>query len=130
MKRALGLEIRTPRGVLVETEVERLVAEDRDGWFGVWPGRLDLLAVLPPGLLHYEDAQGEMFVAVDAALLELRAGRIQVLTQVAHVSRDLDGIADEVAARLQRRRERVALQRTVLEDLAMEARRRLVRRSS
>jgi len=126
--RRLHLEIRTPQGVVVETEVTRVVAEDRDGWFGLLPGRLDVVAVLPPGLLLFDDAEGEAFVAVDAALLELRGGRVQVLTQAAQLSRDLDGIGDEVEARLRQRQARTALRRTVLEELAREARRRVVRR--
>ena len=122
----LHLQIRTPVGLVVDQEVRRLVAEDRDGWFGVLPGRTDLVAVLPAGLILFEDGEGEGFVAVDEGLLDLRQGRCLVLTQVAHVSRDIDAIADEVEARVRLRRRRSALQRTMLAELAMEARRRLV----
>ncbi len=53
-----------------ETEVLRIVAETREGSFGLLPRRLDCVAALVPGILTYETkAEGEVFVAVDEGVL-------------------------------------------------------------
>lgn len=53
-----------------ETGVSRVVAETREGSFGLLPRRLDCVAALAPGILTYETAAlGEVFVAVDEGVL-------------------------------------------------------------
>ncbi|WP_283431063.1 F0F1 ATP synthase subunit epsilon [Neorhodopirellula lusitana] len=50
--------------------VLRIVAESREGSFGLLPNRLDCVASLVPGVLVYETvADGEVFVAVDEGVL-------------------------------------------------------------
>jgi len=71
----------------VKTEVLRVVAETREGSFGLLPHRLDCVAALVPGILIYETAiDGEVFVAVDEGVL-VKAGS-EVLVSV---RRALDG---------------------------------------
>ena len=53
-----------------KTGVSRIVAETREGSFGLLPHRLDCVAALAPGILTYEtEADGEVFVAVDVGVL-------------------------------------------------------------
>ena len=50
--------------------VSRIVAETREGSFGLLPHRLDCVAALTPGILTYETTtDGEVFVAVDEGVL-------------------------------------------------------------
>jgi F-type H+-transporting ATPase subunit epsilon len=50
--------------------VSRIVAETREGSFGLLPHRLDCVAALAPGILIYEtEAEGEVYVAVDEGVL-------------------------------------------------------------
>jgi F-type H+-transporting ATPase subunit epsilon len=50
--------------------VSRIVAETPAGSFGLLPQRRDCVASLAPGILVYEtEADGEVFVAVDAGVL-------------------------------------------------------------
>jgi len=67
----MHLKVLLPFGVFAEkTGISRLVAEAREGSFGVLPHRLDCVAALAPGILTYEsDADGEVFVAVDQGVL-------------------------------------------------------------
>ncbi len=123
---ALSLQIRTPHGLLVAQAVDAITAEDRSGWFGVAPGRADLVAVLPPGLLTFRDSEGEGFVALSGGLLELRSGRCRVLAREAVVSRNLDEIADELEAHLRDRNARSETHRSVMDELVREALRRMV----
>ncbi|MCA9623430.1 MAG: hypothetical protein KC731_30625 [Myxococcales bacterium] len=121
----LHLEIRTPRGLLVDGPIRRLAAEDLDGWFGILPGRTDVVAALPAGLLVFEDEDGEAFLALAGGLLDLRAGDCRVMAREAVLSRDLDAISEAVDAHIDERRRRGGRQRDVMADLAREALRRL-----
>jgi F-type H+-transporting ATPase subunit epsilon len=50
--------------------VKRIVAESGKGSFGIWPHRLDCVAVLAPGIFIYEtESGGETYVAVDEGVL-------------------------------------------------------------
>ncbi len=123
----LILEVRTPEGVLLRQEVNAIRAEDRSGWFGVLPSRADVIAVLPPGLLAFRDAEGEGFVALAGGMLELKHRVCRVITLEATVARELDDLADALARQSQRRRDRAEVHRGVVRDLAREALRRLLR---
>jgi F-type H+-transporting ATPase subunit epsilon len=67
----MNLKILLPFGVFAEKSgVARIVAETRQGAFGLLPHRLDCVAALAPGVLTYEDnAEGEAYVAIDEGVL-------------------------------------------------------------
>jgi len=67
----ITLKILLPFRIFAEkTGVSRIVAETREGSFGLLPRRLDCVAALTPGILTYEnDAEGEVYVAVDQGVL-------------------------------------------------------------
>ena len=76
-------------------EVASVVAEDRDGWFGIRPGRADLVALLPAGLLVFRDPGpegAEGFVALSGGVLDLAGSRCRVLAGDAVLSRSLEDI--------------------------------------
>lgn len=123
----LHLELRTPAGVVLDQSVDAITAEDLTGWFGIRPGRLDLIAVLPPGLLVYRDEQGEGFVALAGGLLNLEQGHCRVISLEAAAARQLDDIAEQVALQARRRQEQAEVHRGVVRDLAREALRRLLK---
>jgi|SRR5450432_1058457 len=67
----MNLKILLPFQILAEkTGVLRIIAETREGAFGLLPNRLDCVAALAPGILTYETkAGGEAYVAVDEGVL-------------------------------------------------------------
>jgi F-type H+-transporting ATPase subunit epsilon len=67
----LNLKVLLPFRIFVEkTGVSRIVAETREGSFGLLPHRLDCVAALAPGILIYEaETGGEVYVAVDEGVL-------------------------------------------------------------
>jgi F-type H+-transporting ATPase subunit epsilon len=67
----INLKVLLPFRIFAEeTDVFRVVAETRDGSFGLLPHRLDCVAALTPGILIYEkEAEGEVYVAVDEGVL-------------------------------------------------------------
>jgi len=67
----MNLKVLLPFQVFADTAgVSRIVAETREGSFGILPRRLDCVAALAPGILVYEtEAAGEAYVAVDEGVL-------------------------------------------------------------
>jgi F-type H+-transporting ATPase subunit epsilon len=67
----MNLKILLPFQVFAEkTGVTRMVAETREGSFGLLPHRLDCVAALVPGILTYQtESGGEVWVAVDEGVL-------------------------------------------------------------
>ncbi|WP_440948542.1 F0F1 ATP synthase subunit epsilon [Methanosarcina sp. T3] len=72
----MNLKILLPFQIFAEKKgVSRIVAETREGSFGLLPHRLDCVAALEPGILIYEaEAEGEVYVAVDEGVL-VKAGK-------------------------------------------------------
>jgi F-type H+-transporting ATPase subunit epsilon len=76
----MRLEVLLPFRIFADkADVLRIVAETRDGSFGLLPRRRDCVAALVPGILTYEsEADGEVFVAVDEGVLVKIGDRVQV----------------------------------------------------
>ena len=94
----MNLKILLPFQVLAEKSgVSRIVAETREGSFGLLPHRLDCVAALVPGILIYEtESDAEVLVAVDEGVL-VKAG-LDVLVSVrrAMVGTDLGQLREAV----------------------------------
>jgi F-type H+-transporting ATPase subunit epsilon len=71
----MNLKVLLPFRIFAEkTGVLRIVAETREGSFGLLPHRLDCVAALAPGILVFEtEAEGEVCIAVDEGIL-IKAG--------------------------------------------------------
>ena len=67
----MHLKVLLPFQVFAEkTDVTRIVAETREGSFGLLPHRLDCVAALVPGILIYQTGSGgEVLVAVDEGVM-------------------------------------------------------------
>ena len=77
--------------------VLRIVAETRDGSFGLLPNRLDCVAALTPGILTYEtEAEGEVYLAVDEGVLVKTGPEVLVSVRRALRGADLGQLRDLV----------------------------------
>lgn len=67
----MNLKILLPFKIFADkTGVSRIVAESRDGSFGLLPHRLDCVAALAPGILVFEtETEGEVCMAIDQGIL-------------------------------------------------------------
>ena len=67
----MKLKVLLPFEVFADkTGVSRIVAETREGSFGLLPHRLDCVAALAPGILTYQiGTQAEVYMAVDEGVL-------------------------------------------------------------
>jgi len=94
----MNLKVLLPFQVFVDkTGVTRIVAETREGSFGLLPHRLDCVAALAPGILIYEDeAEGEVYVAVDEGVLIKTGPDVLVSVRNAIAGTDLRQLRETV----------------------------------
>jgi F-type H+-transporting ATPase subunit epsilon len=80
-----------------ETGVLRIVAETREGSFGLLPHRLDCVAAIVPGILTYAtEAGGEVFMAVDEGVLVKTGADVLVSVRRAITGTELAGLRESV----------------------------------
>ena len=98
LRSIMNLKILLPFQIFAEkTGVLRIVAETRQGSFGLLPHRLDCVAELAPGILIYEtESHGEMFVAVDEGVLVKTGPDVLVSVRRAIGGTDLSQLRDAV----------------------------------
>ena len=94
----MNLKVLLPFQVFAEkTGVTRIVAETREGSFGLLPHRLDCVAALTPGILIYEtEADVEVYVAVDEGVLVKTGLDVLVSVRNAIAGTDLGKLRDSV----------------------------------
>ena len=94
----MRLKILLPFQIFAEKNgVSRIVAETRQGSFGLLPHRLDCVAALVPGILTYQtESEGEVFVAVDQGVLVKTGPDVLVSVRRAIVGADLGQLHDAV----------------------------------
>lgn len=94
----MNLKILLPFKIFAEkTGVSRIVAETREGSFGLLPNRLDCAAALVPGILIFEtEMEGEVYVAVDEGVLVKTGPEVLVSVRRALAGTDLSQLRDAV----------------------------------
>ena len=102
----MRLSLTTPRGALVDAEVDEVTAPGALGEFGVLPGHVPFLSVLKPGVFVYRTKEGPRYLAVGDGVLEVarltgdKGDKVLVLVDQATHARevDRDAAAKELAA--------------------------------
>ncbi|MFT7392196.1 MAG: F-type H+-transporting ATPase subunit epsilon [Paracoccaceae bacterium] len=100
MTAAMHLTIATPTEVLLDAApVTAVRAEDETGSFGVLPGHVDLLTVLPPSVLRWRGPDGGRgFCAIQGGVMTMTGGaRVAVACRGGLIGDDLPMLAAEVA---------------------------------
>jgi F-type H+-transporting ATPase subunit epsilon len=95
----MHLKVLLPFQVFAEkTDVTRIVAETREGSFGLLPHRLDCVAALVPGILIYQtESGGDVLVAVDEGVLVKTGADVLVSVRRAIGGTDLGQLHAAVA---------------------------------
>jgi F-type H+-transporting ATPase subunit epsilon len=123
----MNLKILMPFRMFAEkTGVSRIVAETREGSFGLLPHRLDCVLALTPGILIYEtEAEGEVYIAVDNGVLVKAGPDVLVSVRRAVVGTDLGKLRDSVEQEFAALDEREQSVRSVMAKLEAGFLRRL-----
>ena len=94
----MNLKVLLPFRIFAEkTGVSRIVAETRDGSFGLLPRRLDCVAALAPGILIYKnEGEAEVYLAVDEGVLVKTGFEVLVSVRNAIGGTDLGQLREAV----------------------------------
>jgi len=94
----MNLKVLLPFQVFAEkVGVVRIVAETREGSFGLLPRRLDCVAALAPGILIYEtDTEGEAYVGLDEGVLVKTGPNVLVSARNALAGTDLGKLREAI----------------------------------
>jgi F-type H+-transporting ATPase subunit epsilon len=75
----MNLKILLPFRIFLDLkQVSRIVAETREGSFGLLPHRLDCVAALVPGILAYTVGDDTAYLAVDQGVLVKSSAEVMV----------------------------------------------------
>jgi len=124
----MNLKVLLPFQIFAEkTGVSRIIAETREGSFGILPRRLDCVAALAPGILIYEnEIEGEVYVAVDEGVLVKTGLDVIVSVRNAIAGSDLGQLREAVEREFLDLDEREQSVRSVLAKMESGFIRRLV----
>ena len=94
----MNLKVLLPFQIFAEkTSVSRIVAEAREGSFGLLPHRLDCVATLAAGILIFETKiEGEAYAAVDEGVLVKTGSDVLVSVRNAIAGTDLGRLREAV----------------------------------
>jgi F-type H+-transporting ATPase subunit epsilon len=90
MDKLFLLEIVTPLGLVVSTQVEEAYVPGSQGDFGILPGHVPFLTSLRVGELHYRQGKEIHYVAVNRGFADVRATRTTILTDTAEPAGEID----------------------------------------
>ena len=125
---SMTLRVLLPEKVVLEQEVQKVVAEGENGSFGLLPRHVDYVEPLVPGILSFVpvDDEDEVFAAVDEGLLVKCGSEVLVSVRNAVVGPELGHLEATVRDRFHRVDEREQAMRTALAKLESEVVHRFV----
>jgi F-type H+-transporting ATPase subunit epsilon len=123
----MNLKVLLPFRIFAEKKgVSRIIAETRDGSFGLLPHRLDCVAALAPGILIYEtENEGEVYIAVDEGVMVKTGLDVLVSVRNAIGGKDLGQLHDAVKREFMKLNEREQNVRSVMDKMESDFIRRL-----
>ena len=94
----MRFSLTTPRGAVIDTDVDEVTAPGALGEFGVLPGHVPLMAALKPGVLLYKAKDHTGVVAIGQGFLQVAPlsgtdtshDRVLVLVDTALPAKDVD----------------------------------------
>ena len=86
----LNLQVVTAERIILDDEVDSLVAPGSDGELGILPRHAPLLSGLKPGELRYRRGGEENFLAIGGGFIEVLNNKVIVLADSAERSEEID----------------------------------------
>jgi F-type H+-transporting ATPase subunit epsilon len=106
----LHLEIVTPARVVLEKDVDMVVAPGSEGEFGVLPGHVSFLSGIVPGELRYTADSEKEALAVTAGFAEVFKNKVSILVDAAEKASEID--VDRATKAMERAKERLSRDRS------------------
>jgi len=86
----LTLSVVAPDKSVVETEASSVVAPGTEGYFGVQPGHVPMVAALKPGLIEYMKDNQRHYVYIGGGFAQVSPTLVTVLADEAEAAHDID----------------------------------------
>lgn len=90
MAEKFKVELVTPKGIVLDKEVEEVVAPGIMGEFGVLIGHTPMLTFIKPGVLSYLENNAFAKFAVGAGFCEVLKDSMTILVEEAYSAEDID----------------------------------------
>jgi F-type H+-transporting ATPase subunit epsilon len=124
----MSLKVLLPFRVFADkNDVRKIVAETREGSFGLLPHRLDCVAAIAPGILSYEsESDGSIYLAVDEGVLVKTGTNVFVSVRQAIAGKELGELREAVKREFLNRSESEQSARSAIVKMESGFLRRLV----
>jgi F-type H+-transporting ATPase subunit epsilon len=106
----LHLEVVTPARVVLQKDVDSVVAPGSEGEFGVLPGHVSFLSGIVPGELRYTAGSEKESLSVTAGFAEVFKNRVSILVDAAESAGEID--AERARKSMERAKERLSHDRS------------------
>jgi len=106
----LHLEVVTPARVVLEKDVDMVVAPGSEGEFGILPGHVSFLSGIVPGELRYTAGSEKEVLAVTAGFAEVLKDKVSILVDAAERAGEID--AERARKAMERAKERLSRERS------------------
>ena len=106
----LHLEVVTPVRVVLEKDVDSVVAPGSEGEFGVLPGHVSFLSGIVPGELRYTAGSEKEVLSVTAGFAEVFKNKVSILVDAAERAPEID--AERAKKAMERAKERLSRDRS------------------
>jgi F-type H+-transporting ATPase subunit epsilon len=114
----MNLKILLPEKVLLEQEVNKIIAEGENGSFVMLPNHIDFVTAIVPGILSFESTQGqEIFIAVDEGILVKCNTHVFVSIRNAISGHELETLQKTVEEQFKKLDERETIARSAIAKL-------------
>ena len=106
----LHLEVVTPARVVLEKDVDMVVAPGSEGEFGVLPGHVSFLTGIVPGELRYTADSEKEALAVTTGFAEVFKNKVSILVDAAERAGEID--VERARKAMERAKERLSRDRS------------------
>lgn len=106
----LHLMVVTPARVVLQKDVDSVVAPGSEGEFGVLPGHVSFLSGIVPGELRYTAGSEKESLSVSTGFAEVFRNRVSILVDAAEKASEID--AERARKSMERARERLSHDRS------------------
>lgn len=93
MADTIQLKVITPLELVLDENVDELVAPGELGEFGILPGHVPFVSTLNPGELRYKQGSSEKVLIIDGGLADIKDDVVNILTDTAQNPSDIDVVA-------------------------------------
>ncbi|MBI1857810.1 MAG: ATP synthase F1 subunit epsilon [Candidatus Melainabacteria bacterium] len=120
MPKTFHLKILTPNTIVLDGEVEEIIARTVDGEVGILPDHIPLITPLDQAPLKYKVNGDVKIAAVLGGMMEVSSGGVTIISDHAALAEDIDTVKIErekelAEARLAQKKDKVDIQKAELD---------------